>query len=77
MNRTPSTLRGKEIFCSQSCSATYNNTIYKKRDRKVNLCINCEFEINKGSVSYCSKKCEYEFKYKKMEKELNWYMNKM
>lgn len=45
-------------FCSQSCSASYNNRGLKrnfKKERK--KCVICNTEIKKGAKAYCSQKC--------------------
>lgn len=59
---------GKYKFCSQSCSAKYNN---KKRERKIKYCKNCNRDM-KGKYSkqvYCSMKCQKEFEWNKRKEK--------
>ena len=42
-------------FCSQSCSATYNNL---KKNKKVSICLNCDAELYGKKRTYCSLKCQ-------------------
>jgi len=47
-----------KLFCSTSCSATYNNKL--REDTKVNItCETCsvEFKTNKYNSKFCSRKC--------------------
>lgn len=48
-------------FCSKSCSAKASNPKRRKR-----FCKNCGDYCKKGGRYFCSKKCMYEFKRKKM-----------
>lgn len=50
-------------FCSQSCSASYNNKKYKIKQRPEDYCKNCGKPI-KYPNKYCSNKCQQEFIYK-------------
>ena len=55
---------GSNNFCSSNCAATYNN---KQRTQKLpENCILCGQSLNKGSKSYCSRKCHRQFEYLKM-----------
>jgi Zn finger protein HypA/HybF involved in hydrogenase expression len=47
-------------FCSQSCSASFNNSA---RGRKTSSCLNCGKEIGEGG-KYCSRICQNEFETK-------------
>lgn len=51
INRTIRT----ERFCSQSCSAAYNNARRKKK--KKDLCVKCGKAVNRGGSKYCSSTC--------------------
>jgi hypothetical protein len=44
------------VFCSQSCSASYNN---RNRKNTLNKCLNCFSEVKKRN-KYCSNKCQSE-----------------
>lgn len=56
-------------FCSQSCSASYNNTgKVKNKTRSVNVtrfCAHCGKEITGSGLKYCSHKCSSDFVAKK------------
>ena len=61
-------------FCSQSCSATYNNTkrTYIKTGKKW-YCKNCGLEhrkSNNGKNKYCNNICQHEFYWKEKIKEI-------
>ena len=49
----------KNLFCSNSCSATYNNLHKEDRIKKLKMCAWCkkEFETN-HTKKYCSKNCQ-------------------
>lgn len=49
-------------FCSQSCSAKYNNASKEKKYLS-NTCKNCNIEIHDKNI-YCSRKCNKEYEYK-------------
>lgn len=42
-------------FCSNSCSAKFNNS---KRKKKKRLCVGCGNQITKRGKKYCSNKCQ-------------------
>lgn len=54
-------------FCSQSCSATYNNPT-SKRKHNYGFCIECNTKL-KRSAKYCSHKCQGS--HQRREKVLN------
>lgn len=49
-------------FCNLSCSASYNNRIFKKKVVHKH-CLNCGKEISNKN-KYCSLSCQQEFQYK-------------
>lgn len=63
----------KKIFCSSSCSATYNNK-QRKTEKKLNLCVACEKKIHPHN-KYCSIKCQCDFFYNKSI--VDWFQNKI
>ncbi|AFC21824.1 HNH endonuclease [Cronobacter phage vB_CsaM_GAP32] len=55
-------------FCSQSCAASYNNSVTIKRQRKITAkickCCNKEFKLGKHiSQIFCGEKCGIDFQY--------------
>ena len=56
---------GKELtgyqkeFCSNSCSAVFNN----KNRRKIHLCLNCGKPLKDTRTKYCSNKCQVDHQY--------------
>lgn len=65
ITRTLSETRGKRIFCSKSCSATY----YNKPKIIIKECRNCntKFHPLRGNTGkYCSKKCQQELQRKQI-----------
>ena len=57
-------------FCSQSCSATYNNKKRNEIELKIeHLCLNCDKEI-KSKNKYCSNKCQCEYNKKQIYKRI-------
>jgi ketopantoate reductase len=51
----------KKKFCSNSCSAIYNN-----KNRKIvlnNKCLNCGKKLSTKKGKYCSKECQAEYQY--------------
>jgi|SRR5581483_3466345 len=51
-------------FCSRSCAATYNNSMYPKRGLGRYLpCAMCGKKRGSGK-KYCSRRCQHEFAYK-------------
>lgn len=69
----------KRKYCSQSCAAIKNNSLYPKREkinkrkrreynkRKKNLCLNCE---NLTTNKFCSNKCQQKYWWKKKVNEI-------
>jgi hypothetical protein len=58
----------KQKFCSASCSAKYNNHLFKT---KIRYCLNdCGNRTGKNSKKYCSRKCSLE--YREKQKILDW-----
>jgi len=63
-------------FCSQSCSATYNNLKIGNRHgqkSKIGICLHCkkEFKICKHSIGkYCSTKCQQEYQWEQTKKQI-------
>ena len=55
----------KRIFCSKSCSNSYNN---KLRNKTVKNCLNCESVISKRK-KYCNNICQNEYQNKKTVEE--------
>lgn len=52
---------GRDIFCSQSCSATYNNTHRIRKDnKKTILCACCKEETK--NKKFCSRECSSNFR---------------
>ena len=63
--RTPSEIRGNNVFCSCSCSATF----YNRPKIIIIPCFNCKVKFHPGRGSrgkYCSKKCQQEFQRKQI-----------
>jgi len=50
--------KSKNHYCSRSCAAKINNRIFKKRNRQIRCCKNCEIEITGKGKIYCSIKCQ-------------------
>jgi hypothetical protein len=69
-------------FCCRSCGVSYNNRIKPKRIKSKKQCILCKNEFcgSKKNRKFCSKKCHYEYKVKKIETSgsfsSNWNNNK-
>lgn len=66
---------GKDnIFCNQSCAASYNNKVFVKRKRVIRFCKNCNKEIpmekNYKHRKYCNSKCQHEYQWKLKKKEI-------
>ena len=63
---------GKQIFdkrakfCSSSCSAKYNNTRKKKKER---ICKNCGNSFFGKNTIFCSQKCSAEYRFKQADIE--------
>src|SRR5690606_18589480 len=49
-------------FCSQSCSAKFNN---KNKNKEIFLCLNCNKSI-KRNRKYCNNKCQSDYEYTKV-----------
>jgi hypothetical protein len=56
--------QNKKIFCTQSCSATFNNA---KRIRKIKSCINCKKNVKK---KFCSFRCQRDYGWKTEREQL-------
>lgn len=52
------------IFCSKDCWKTFTKN-NRRKEGKVDFCINCGKETNKGGYKYCSVNCQRDFEYKK------------
>ena len=50
----------KRKFCSNSCSAKYNN---KLREKKKYYCLNCNKELSRKK-KYCDNQCQADYEYK-------------
>lgn len=57
-------------FCNHSCSATYNNKIYKKKHPI--YCKQCGKELKNKQKLYCSNKCHKKYS---TEKNINLWLN--
>jgi hypothetical protein len=52
------------IFCNRSCSASYNNTIFPKRDAaEKKFCLNCNCLLT-SNKEYCNHSCFHEKRYR-------------
>lgn len=63
-----STLNTKERkFCSNSCSASFNNKLRIKKVKKVKKCLNCDNKVknNWHKNIFCSNKCHSDYVYLK------------
>jgi len=58
-----------KVFCSQSCSASYNNK-FKLKERK--KCLECNKNIAIANKKYCSNKCQGVFQFKEKIKNNNF-----
>lgn len=59
-------------FCNRSCSATYNNKKFIKRQRttkKLKYCLNCNKELKNKQIKYCSTKCQFDYQQNQWEKK--------
>ena len=55
---------GQKLFCSHSCSATYNNKgTYRNKKYETHYCPNCGKEVKRGKGIYCSTECMNEYEY--------------
>ena len=66
-----------KIFCSRSCSASYNNKGRKYKNKRIEVekwyCKNCGKEhrkSNKGKNNYCDNSCQFEFQWIEKTKEI-------
>lgn len=59
---------GKELsgsqtqYCSSSCAAKINNSLYKKRQKTIHYCVNCGKELSRNH-RFCSNACQCEYEY--------------
>lgn len=55
--------KSQKLFCSHSCSASYNN---KQREKKIKQCLNCGKEVENyhKNTSFCSNECQRDYEYK-------------
>ena len=62
----------KGKYCSRSCAARVNNTLYPKRPNpfKIRECLSCFKRLTKSQAKFCSKECSG--KYKRMELVTKW-----
>ena len=49
------TSKDGKIFCSKSCSASYNNLQRQKKEKP--KCLNCGIELKLHNQKYCSNQC--------------------
>jgi len=54
------------VFCSQSCSASYNN---RNRKKESNKCLNCNSEVGRKN-KYCSNRCQVDCERKQIFEEI-------
>jgi hypothetical protein len=57
-------IKEKRKFCSNSCSASFNNGVFIKRKKKENdncTCLNCDKIINGVNTKYCNHSCQQEY----------------
>lgn len=50
------------LFCSRSCSVSFNNRISPKRNKIIKYCKNCNLELKKRNTIYCSQSCHIEYR---------------
>ena len=63
----------KNIFCSQSCNAQYNNLNHRRHGEEPSKCKNCGKTCRSSKSVYCSQQCNisYNWSIKKKEIEIN------
>lgn len=50
-------------FCSNSCSAIFNNKNIDRKKKLTKKCLNCDCDISNKNSKYCSQKCQVDFEY--------------
>jgi hypothetical protein len=67
----------RQKFCNRSCSASFNNSKFKKRvsGRTVFSCLNCSMGLTLHQSKFCSHSCAHEFRNK--EKVSQWLNGKI
>ncbi len=61
-------LKRKNNFCGQSCAATFNNTIYPKRNRSKLNCKSCSKQLKGRNYDYCDNVCQKDFEWAERKK---------
>lgn len=51
----------ENVFCSQSCAATFNN----KKRAKIKCCLNCQNTLKKSWYTFCGHACQHEYSFLK------------
>lgn len=59
-------LKRKNKFCSQSCSASYNNTGVRRHGKEKSKCIHCESFNTRANRTFCSNQCQQDYKWKQL-----------
>lgn len=52
-------------FCSQSCSASYNNKGVRRHGKEPKKCENCGKTTRCSTTKYCSNRCQADYRFKK------------
>ena len=60
----------KAKFCSQSCSASFNNKNRKRKKKEISKCLNCNKDCARATTKYCSNKCKNEFQRKEIFEDI-------
>jgi len=60
----------KRIFCSSSCSASFNNLGVRRHGHELGSCLNCGKTKKRSKNVYCSNSCHHELEWKKTVKSI-------
>lgn len=60
-------IKWQKLFCSNSCSATFNNKGIRRhgKTKPNSICLNCGKETNGSRYKYCSNQCQADLRWKK------------
>jgi len=53
-----------KLFCSRSCSASFNNKGVRRHGSSASKCLNCEGKTRRSINKFCSNSCQQDYQYK-------------
>lgn len=60
--------RGAKLFCSRSCSATYNNRGTRRHGKEPSACLCCGKKTKNSAAKYCNTDCFHQHRWETVDR---------